>query len=192
MVAKAKEKILLYNIQTKQDPEAFAILYDTYIQKIYRFVLLKVTHPTEAEDITSDIFLKTWKYLIDTEKSKTVSSFSGLVYTITRNAVIDYYRTRGRQDGQLCWIDSIDPTQEQQFVDNTSAKRIQNKTDATFLLNTLRSMKQEYQDIIIMRYFDELSIAEIAEILDKSRTNIRVTLHRAMHALKRMSQKNDI
>jgi len=191
MMSKGKEKILLYSVQAKQDPDAFATLYDEYIQKIYRFVLLKVTHPTEAEDITSDVFLKVWQYLIDTKKTKTISSFSGLVYTIARNAVIDHYRAKSKQDGQTCWIDTANPERQSYFVDNTSAERMQNRTDATFLLNTLRTMKQEYQDIIVMRYFDQLSMAEIAEILGKSSINVRVTLHRAMRALKRMSEDNE-
>jgi len=87
------EKSLLFKLQTKRDPDAFAALYDTYVERIYRFVFFKVGNQTDTEDIVSETFLKTWNY-ITSHKSEEVKSFSGLLYRIARNCIVDYYRKK--------------------------------------------------------------------------------------------------
>jgi RNA polymerase sigma-70 factor (ECF subfamily) len=91
---KISEKLLLYRIQAKQDSEAFGQLYDTYVKQIYRFVYFKVSSREEAEDVTADVFLKTWNYL---RENKEVKSFSGLLYRVARTSIIDLYRSRTNQ-----------------------------------------------------------------------------------------------
>jgi len=94
MGRKLNEKKLVYSVRVKKDPSAFAELYDSYVEKIYRFVYFKINSKEEAEDIVSSVFLKVWTYLIEyTEKE--IDSFSGLIYRVARNAIIDFYRERG-------------------------------------------------------------------------------------------------
>jgi len=174
---KIQEKRLLYRVLNKKDPEAYANLYDLYVEKIYRFVLFKVSSREEAEDITSDIFLKVWKYLIQKE-GKDIESISGLLYRTARNAIIDHYRQRAKK--QTCSIEGVEDT----LSDNEQGRKvIELRQDADALLLAVRLLKQEYQEVILLRYIDEMSIAEIAAILGKKRTNIRVTLHRATKKL---------
>jgi len=59
------EKLLLLRVRTKKDPEAFATLYDMYAEKIFRFVRFKIDSREEAEDITSEVFLKVWNFLLE-------------------------------------------------------------------------------------------------------------------------------
>ena len=68
------EKKLLYRLQYNQDPEAFTGLYDLYVKRIYRFVFFKVSSHEEAEDITSEVFLKAWRYI--TEKKSAVEGLT--------------------------------------------------------------------------------------------------------------------
>ena len=93
MKDKIQEKKLLYKIVVHKDAEAFGSLYDVYVERIYRFVFYKVGTREDTEDLVSDIFLKTWNYLVS-NKNTEVRSFSGLVYKVARNAVIDLYRKR--------------------------------------------------------------------------------------------------
>ncbi|HYE59615.1 MAG TPA: hypothetical protein VEA18_00320, partial [Candidatus Kapabacteria bacterium] len=76
-----KEKKLLYRVQVDHDKDAFGELYDLYVEKIYRFVFFKISDRAETEDVVSEIFLKTWNYLINKEKGE-VDSFSGFVYQV--------------------------------------------------------------------------------------------------------------
>ena len=57
------EKLLLYRVRTKKDPEAYGKIYDLYARRIYRFVYFKVSSEEEAQDLTADVFLKAWSFL---------------------------------------------------------------------------------------------------------------------------------
>lgn len=96
--SKFSEKLLLLRLRTKEDPEAFAKLYDIYAKRIYSFVFFKVSNREEAEDITSEVFLKAWRYI---NEKKKIESFSGLLYRLARNSVIDLYRSRVGQKESL-------------------------------------------------------------------------------------------
>src|SRR3989344_2015279 len=85
------EKLLLLKLRTTEDPEAFAKLYDIYAKRIYSFVFFKVSNREEAEDITSEVFLKAWRYI---NEKKSIESFSGLLYKLARNCIIDLYRSK--------------------------------------------------------------------------------------------------
>jgi len=180
MKRKLEEKILVYRVRTKQDPDAFGELYDIYVDKIYRFVYFKITNKEEAEDITSSVFLKVWSYLIEyTEKE--IESFSGLVYRIARNAVIDFYRQRARR--QECALEN----NLNLPIEDKGYKMVEVDQEVEQLMEVIKKLKQEYQEILLLKYVDELSTNEIADILGKSKTSVRVTLHRAMKKLKELS-----
>ena len=70
MKLKMEEKALLFKIRTKKDSAAFGELYNLYVEKIYRFVFFKINNKEETEDITSDVFLKVWNYLIENRKKE--------------------------------------------------------------------------------------------------------------------------
>ncbi len=174
-----QEKWLLYKIVTQKDAEAFGILYNTYIERIYRFVYFKIGNKEEAEDATNDIFLRTWNYLINTPH-KRVQSLSGLLYGIARNTIIDIYRDRAKK--QMIHL----PVEELESIasEGSILDRLQIDQDASMVEKHLRLLKQEYQEVILLHYIEELSIHEIAEMLGKKPLNVRVLLHRAIKKLK--------
>ena len=63
MKTRIEEKLLLYKVVTQKNPDAFAKLYDFYIEPIYSFFFFKLSNREDAEDITSEVFLKPWDYL---------------------------------------------------------------------------------------------------------------------------------
>lgn len=174
-----QEKWLLYKIVTKKDAEAFGILYNTYIERIYRFVYFKLGSKEEAEDATNDIFLRTWNYLINTPH-KRVQSLSGLLYGIARNVVIDIYRDRAKK--QLVHI----PVEELEAIqsEETILKNLEMSQNVSLVEKQLRLLKQEYQEVLLLHYIEELTIHEIAQMLGKKPLNVRVLLHRAIKKLK--------
>ena len=181
-----KEKFLLYKIQAKQDAGAFAELYDRYIGEIYRFIFFKVSHREEAQDLTSEVFLKTWNYLANHPHDKEIKSFRGLIYRIARNSIVDFYRARSHQ--HECALDEVIELGK----DDARYAHIESQGDVRRIFDALKGMKREYQDIILLKYVEEMSVREIAESLDKSQTAVRVTLHRATKVLKRMlSHENE-
>ena len=179
MSSSIKEKLLLYRLQTKHDPEAFTELYDLYIKRIYRFVYFKVSSKEEAEDITSEVFLKAWNYIINNSE-KEIKSFSGLLYKLARNAIIDMYRRRSTQP-QTVVSDEIEIGDSGKWY-----AELNTNLEAKQILQALKKLKQEYQEVLTLRFVDELDIDEIAEIVGKGEIAVRVTLHRALKKLKEM------
>ena len=177
------EKILLYKIKTAKDKDAFAALYDLYVEKIFRFIYFKINSREEAEDLTSDVFLRVWRYLIE-DKDSAVRSFSALVYRTARNAVVDKYRERSRR-GDIS-LDRDVPEDEDLVgtTEDVMINSIESGIEAAQLIKNLNKLKQEYRDVLTMRYMDELTYSEIAEILNKSQLTVRVTIHRATKKLK--------
>jgi len=179
MKSSLKEKFLLYRVRAKRDPDAFGAIYDAYVDRIYRFIYFKVASAEVAEDLTSEAFLKAWQYLKD---KKEVPNLQALLYTVARNVVIDHYRSSAAERGNV----SLDETIADESTDVASErfiKETETKFDITLVLEKLRHLKEEYRDVIVMKYLDEMSAGEIAEVLGKSATNVRVILHRATRAL---------
>ncbi len=180
--SRLSEKILLFQLQRKQDPEAFAKLYDLYVRRIYSFVFFKVANKEEAEDITSEVFLKAWRYI---NEKKEIESFSGLLYKLARNSVIDLYRTKSSQKKTVSTDEILESEMEdvEVYVENFE-KQIGDKIEVEKIITALQKLKQEYRELVTLRYVDELQISEIAEITGKGQVAIRVTLHRGLKKLK--------
>lgn len=173
---KLTEKKLLFEIITRKDPESYAKLYDLYVERIYRFIYFKVSSKDEAQDLTADVFLKTWEYLT-ANRIPRIKSVSGLLYRVARNRVIDRYRERARKP-----TTALEEIESAVLVDYTKA--VEAKEDVRLLLDQIKGLKREYQEVIMLRFIEEMSIAEIAQAMDKTQTNVRVLIHRATKRLK--------
>lgn len=184
MTTKIKERKLLYLVRTKKDKQAFGSLYDLYVEKIYRFVYFKINNKEESEDITSEVFLKTWNYLMENTE-KELTSFSGLIYRVARNIIIDHYRKRAKM--QEVTLD--EGVEIERVSDMSSHQTVEDKYDMERLMILVKKLKQDYQEVLILKHVEELSTAEIAEIVGKSSVSVRVTLHRAMNKLKELSDQ---
>jgi RNA polymerase sigma-70 factor (ECF subfamily) len=157
------------------ESSAFGILYDHYQPKIYRFVLFKVGQREEAEDLTHEVFMSAWQNI------RTYRDFgfpfSSWLYQIARNRIIDHYRTKKISAS----LDAMDP---EYFVTPAAAPLIlEEKLEFERVRNALRKLKPEYQDVIIMRFIEELSLKETAAALGKTEGAVKLLQHRAMKSL---------
>lgn len=180
-IGKIEEKLLLYKIK-KKDREAFIKAYDLYIDQLYRFVYFKVGSREEAEDLCSAVFLKTWSYILE-NNLREHKTLKALIYKVARNLIIDYYRKNKNKE-----TISLDGESEIEIIDQgqSAARALELKTDLLVIETKLPELKDEYREVIILRFVNEFSIKEIAEILDKSKGNIRVLIFRALKALKEL------
>lgn len=176
MKAIFSDQILFLKV-IKQDPEAYGQFYDLYVAKIYRFIFFKVNSASDAQDLTSETFLRLWQYLKEGKEIKNLNSF---VYTIARNLVIDFYRRRAKHEQE-----SIDLEEIHQIPDKTDFLH-QQEVDAQLqgVLRGLDKLKDEYREVIVLRFLNELSIGEVSSVINKSGGSVRVLLHRALKALK--------
>jgi RNA polymerase sigma-70 factor (ECF subfamily) len=154
----------------------FGQIYDKYIDKIYRFIFLKVNSQEIAQDLTSETFLRGWETF--KVKNQEIENPPAFLYQIARNLVIDYYRERGRtQVVSAEFTPIVDPREDLE-------EKALFESDFNNIRTALVSLKEEYQDVIIWHYLDDLSISEIAKILDKSEGATRMLLSRALKSLR--------
>lgn len=173
-----QEKVYFLKLKNG-DSEAFAFFYDQYITRIYRFVYMRVSDKNVAQDLTQDIFLKLWQHLVN---QKDIKSFPAFIFKIARNTIIDHYRQSQRQELPL---EFADESEEPYSDDKTDS--IDKDIDMQVLLDTLKKLKPEYQEVLILRYVEDLSIEDIAQIMQKDKNNIRVLIHRSLAKLKSLT-----
>lgn len=155
--------------------EDFALLYDLYIGKIYRFIYYKTHHKETAEDLTSETFLKALRKInsFDSERG----SFSTWLYQIARNTVVDYYRTRKlylNVDDAWDLKDDTDIMRDVEFVQKL--KKVE---------QYLKKLKPEQREIIIMRVWQNMNYCEIAEVLNKSEASCKMIFSRTIRTLRK-------
>ncbi len=159
----------------------FGKIYDQYVEKIYRFVFLKVSSQEIAEDLTSKVFLKGWEAFRKTENKgeNKIDNPQAFLYQIARNSVIDHYREKGRTR-----IISTELTPQMADPRTNLEEAAKTSSDLEIVKQAMQNLKGDYQEVIIWHYLDDLSISEIAKVLNKQEGAVRVMLHRALKALK--------
>lgn len=166
----------LVNRAKAGDAEAFGALYDLYAERVYRFVVVRVPQPADGEDILQQVFLKVIEALPRYEQRGL--PFGAWLFRIARNTVIDFGRTRrvaeplGDEAGRK--VDPLDP-----------GLVIEQRADLDEIRAALDELTPEQRDVIVFRFFAELSHAEIGAILGKREGTVRVIQHRALEALRR-------
>ncbi len=160
----------------------FAKIYNKNIDKIYRFIFLKVSSQEKAEDITSQVFLKGW----NTFQNKEIKNPTAFLYQIARNSIVDFYRERDK-------FQTVS-TEDFQIPDSSQSleEKVTHNSDIQLVKKSLGNIKGEYQDLIIWHYIDDLSIKEISKILGKQEGTVRVSLYRAIRSLKKDIRKRNI
>jgi RNA polymerase sigma-70 factor, ECF subfamily len=153
----------------------FGKIYDKYIDKIYRFVVIKVSSTEVAQDICSETFIRGWESF---QKEK-IDNAQAFLYRIARNLVIDHYRQKGRT--QIVSADSLPILDNRQRIAEKAALSV----DLDQIKGKIAGLSDDYQNVIIWHYLDDLPINEVAHLLDRSEDATRVLLHRALEALRK-------
>ena len=160
----------------KGEAEAFGLLYDSYQPQIYRFIYLKVSHREEAEDLTHQVFLNAWQKI--NNYAFRGFPFSSWLYQIARNQVIDHYRVK-----------KIVINIEEDEVADTETETIAELIDKNLGVEKIRTiigrLNPSHQDVIILRFIEDFSPKETAQILGRSETAVKLLQHRAIKNLKK-------
>ncbi len=179
---KIKEQILIFRIR-KGDEGAFREIYKIFYDRIYRFVFFRVPNTQIAEDILQESFLITWNDYLK-NKEKKIISVQALIYKIARNLINAYYRKNSK-----AYIVDIEEVEYKLNDQNISLdKEVDIKIDIKKLNQDLDKLSDHYREIIELRYLDQLSLREIAKILNKTENNVGVLLSRALKKIKEITQ----
>lgn len=157
--------------------DRFGQIYNDCVEKVYRFIFIKVNSKELAEDLTAETFVKAWGVFKKAKNQNSLQNPQAFCYRIARNLVIDHYRSKAKATSVPLDFPVADPK-----VRIEEAAMI--NSDMEMVMKGMTALKDDYQDVIIWRYLDELSIEEIALLLDKTEDATRVMIHRAMASLK--------
>ncbi len=159
------------------DAEAFGDLYLRYLEPIYRYIYFRVGSPQEAEDLTEEVFVRAWEAL----PNFTLRGlpFTSWLYRIAHNLVVDYRR---RQQPLPMPEEDLRGIAAQALSPEEAAVHAQ---EVSTLVAALRELDDEEQQVILLRFVQDLSHGEIAAIIGKSEGASRVIQHRALSKLQR-------
>lgn len=156
--------------------EAFQLLYQRYLARVYNRVRSKVP-PGDVEDVTQEIFIALVRSLNSYEQR---SRFSTWLYTIVNRQIADFYRRRSRGPAEPP-IELDDPYQTFELGSTLEGEQ----SDQRLLLGAaMRQLPEHYQDIIVSRFSDGLTFAEIAQARGQTLEAVKSLYRRAIQAVR--------
>jgi RNA polymerase sigma-70 factor (ECF subfamily) len=165
------------------DSDAFAQLYDAYVERVYRYVYFRVTDDMTAEDLTSQVFLKAWEHLDRYQQGG--SPFLAWLYTIARNQVIDHYRTH---KATVALDDVVSVAAEGRALDD----EVQEAFNMDAMRDALQFLTEEQQQVLILKFIADLPTKTIAKTMDLSEGAIRAVQMRALQTMAKHLDKREL
>ena len=162
------------------DGYAFGRLYDMNVDRVYRHIYYRVSNTADAEDLTQQVFIKAWQAI--GRYKKTASPFLAWLIKISHNLVIDFYRAKKPETNIDFNIVATKPETDPAHL----AEAHFNQQEIRQAIDKLHS---DQQQVILMRFIEDFSYAEIAASLGKSEGAVRVTLHRGLARLRKIMEK---
>src|SRR6188474_1095176 len=165
------------------NPDAFAKLYDVYVERVSRYIYFRVSEESDMEDLVSQVFLKAWENL---DRYKIGNSpFIAWLYTIARNLVIDHYRAKKEmlplEDARALPSDMQSPHEE-----------VEMRFDLQAMRDGLQSLTGDQQQVLILKYIAGLPNENIAKIMNKQEGTIRGLQMRALQTLSKYMHEKEL
>jgi RNA polymerase sigma-70 factor (ECF subfamily) len=159
------------------DRAAFGELYDAHVDAVYRYVLYRVREPSDAEDLTSEVFTRAFANIYRYRWQG--KSFLAWLYTIARNAVTD----RRRRERPTVDIDDAYGVAEEGPTAHDRAVRGE-QVDA--LRGAVKHLTTEQQEVLVLRFVEDMSSRQVAKVLGKNEGAIRALQFRALGRLRKL------
>jgi len=156
------------------DAAAFGELYERYRHPLYRYCLARSSSPHEAEDLVSEVFLKAMESLARYRDQGL--PFIAFLYRVARNAAID----RSRKDKGASLFDMAVEPRSTADVEGDAARA----SDMDIVLGALKKIKPEYREVILLRFVEGYSAADVAKLLDKAEKAIWNLQQRGLERLR--------
>ena len=164
--------------------EAFKRLLSRYVKAIYNFLYQLTKDTSTLDDLSQETFIKVWKNLRRFDKSK---NFKVWLFAIAKNTAYDFLRKQ--KNSPLCLLDSEEANAKLKEISDSEPlphEFLENKELEQELAVKLKKIPDNYRLVLLMRYKDDFSIADIAEILNEPYNTIKSRHQRALQALKKL------
>jgi len=161
----------------RESKEAFGVLYERHVEKIYRYIYYRTGNHHDAEDLTSGVFFRAMAHIEN--YSERGVPFQAWLYRIAHNLMANWHRDRGRR--------KIIPLEE--FVNSglqfdAPDVAAEDKEEREMLLEAITRLPEERQQLLTLKFVSHLSNAEIGDIMDRTEGAIKSLYHRTLIALR--------
>ncbi|MEH0935896.1 ECF subfamily RNA polymerase sigma factor, BldN family [Micromonospora psammae] len=165
------------------ESEAFGLIYDRYVDTVFRFVYFRVGNRQLAEDLTSDTFLRALKRIGSfTWQGRDLGAW---LVTIARNLVADHFKS-GRYRLEVTTGDVLDADREDRGPEGSPEAAVVEHITNVALLTAVKQLNPEQQECIVLRFLQGFSVAETARAMGKNEGAIKALQYRAVRALARL------
>jgi len=173
LVAQAKDGDLL----------AFEKLYDSFVRRIFCYIRIKIQNRQDAEDVLQEVFIKGYKGLSSLRPGKL--NFSAWLYKIASNTINDYFRKKYRRPDIVSIDENFDVPDNYSLYDSLMVE-----SDLKTARDSFKHLSAPHRNVLELRFFQQLSVSEVAKALHKSRLAVRMIQYRARKKLKDVMEKS--
>lgn len=176
-MAQSSEQVeQLAKAASEGDRTAFDALYDELAPDIYRFVFVMMGDRSAVEDVVSETFIRLWRSM-DRYKGGNIRSYT---FTIARNCTIDVFRKRKHEAGSIKDEHAIAGNERsplEHAIQSESEKR---------LYTALLQLSSRDKEVLSLRFFESMSIKEVAGLLGRTETSVKITQYRALRKMRKL------
>ena len=168
--------------RAKEDPEAFGVLYEKYVDQIHQYVFYRTGNRCDAEDLTARTFYKALANLKRYQHRGL--PFSAWLYRIAHNLVANWHRDRKRRAGiplDDLAMASRERKSAEDFVE--SSERVE------VLREAISGLPAERQELLVLKYTTDLTNSEIGKVMGRSEGAVKALYHRTLNALRKELQR---
>jgi len=159
------------------DREAFGVLYERYVERIYSYIFYRTGNPSDAEDLTAKVFIRAMHHIVNYRNQGL--PFSAWLYRIAHNLVANWHRDNSRRkeipldDRMLIYFRGDHP--ETALLRSEEMER---------LIRAIRQLPPERQQLLILKFVEHLSNAEIGQIIGRTEGAVKSLYHRTLLAMR--------
>ena len=161
----------------KDDKEAFGELYERYMPKIYNYIYYRTSNQHDAEDLTARVFFRAMAH-IGNYVDKGVP-FQAWLYRIAHNLVANWHRDQGRRK-----VIPLDDYVAHSLKSEAPDRQAEDNEEQEKLMEAIHRLPEERQQLLLLKFIDQLSNAEIGEIMDRTEGAIKSLYHRTLLSLR--------
>ncbi len=176
--AEREEDAALARRAGRGEAEAFGVLYDRYVNQVYRYTFYRVRNEAEAEDVTSEVFMRALRAI---PKYEPRQAFLAWLYRIARNAIIDRSRRQASRQ-QVSFEDALLHPNADQVVNPDEG--LLAGSDAAAVRRAMQQLTPLQQEILVLRYVEGFDTKTISKLVGKRDGTVRGIEFRALNALR--------
>ena len=165
------------------DKQAFGDLYDKYAARIYNYIYYRTGSPLDAEDLTSRVFFRAMRHI--TNYTDRGVPFSAWLYRIAHNLVANWHRDSSRRQ-EVALEDGYQTSKGEEYPETALLE----SEEQNALLGLIRSLPEERQQLLILKFVEHMSNADIGAIMDRTEGAIKSLYHRTLLALREEISKD--